>query len=469
MTNLTEKMAEFCENIKFEKLPNEVIKRVKLLILDTVGIIIRARHDAESTESLISAVNRLDLNNGNCHVFSDKNSYVPSAAALINGTLAHSLDFDDTHAEASLHSSAPILAAAFAAAQMKNCSGQELIAACVLGYEIQIRLGLAGGASDHYKRGFHPTATCGVFGATAAAGYIIGLSKQQFISAFGIALSQSSGSMQFLNDGSWTKRSHVGQAAQNGLSCAILASEGFKGPIEAFEGKWGYLNSFVSGGDASKALTGLGKKFETLNLGVKPYPSCRYSHAAMGALAEVRSKHQITHEEVKSVEVGLPHTGWRIIGETDDVKRRPVGAVDGQFSMPFCGAVVLRQGTMGWDDYAKHLNDASTLELAGKFTTVTDAWAESEYPANMAGIVRVKTERGNFEEKVSVPKGEPSNFMTSIEAREKFDDLVSPYLQKNQLDELVDVLLTLDKENSIIAMLDLTRSQDSTLRMAGED
>ena len=273
MTNLTEKMAEFCENIKFEKLPNEVIKRVKLLILDTLGIIIRARHDAESTESLISAVNRLDLNNGNCHVFSDKNSYVPSAAALINGTLAHSLDFDDTHAEASLHSSAPILAAAFAAAQMKNCSGQELIAACVLGYEIQIRLGLAGGASDHYKRGFHPTATCGVFGATAAAGYIIGLSKQQFISAFGIALSQSSGSMQFLNDGSWTKRSHVGQAAQNGLSCAILASEGFKGPIEAFEGKWGYLNSFVSGGDASKALTGLGKKFETLNLGVKPYPS----------------------------------------------------------------------------------------------------------------------------------------------------------------------------------------------------
>ena len=124
---------------------------------------------------------------------------------------------------------------------------------------------------------------------------------------------------------------------------------------------------------------------------------------------------------------------------------------------------------MGWDDYAKHLNDASTLELAGKFTTVTDAWAESEYPANMAGIVRVKTERGNFEEKVSVPKGEPSNFMTSIEAREKFDDLVSPYLQKNQLDELVDVLLTLDKEKSIIAMLDLTRSQDSTLRMAGED
>ena len=165
----------------------------------------------------------------------------------------------------------------------------------------------------------------------------------------------------------------------------------------------------------------------------------------------------------------MPHTGWRIIGETDDVKRRPVGAVDGQFSMPFCGAVVLRQGTMGWDDYAKHLNDSSTLELAGKFTTVTDPWAESEYPSNMAGIVRVKTERGEFEEKVSVPKGEPSNFMTSTEARDKFDDLVSPYLERKQLDQLVDVLLKLDEEESIVAMLDLTRSQESGLRMAGED
>ena len=281
MEKLTEKLAEFCENIKFEKLPKDVVERTKLLILDTVGIIIRARHDAESTESLIKAIQTLDLDNGNCKVFSDKNNYAPSAAALINGTLAHSLDFDDTHAEASLHSSAPILSAALSAAQMKNCSGQQLITACVIGYEIQIRLGLAGGASKHYNRGFHPTATCGIFGAVAATGHILGLNKNQFISAFGIALSQSSGSMEFLNDGSWTKRSHVGQAAQNGLKCAVLALEGFKGPQQAFEGKWGYLNSFVSGGDSKKALNALGENFETLNLGVKPYPSCRYSHAAI--------------------------------------------------------------------------------------------------------------------------------------------------------------------------------------------
>ena len=248
MEKLTETLAEFSDNINFNDLPQSVIERTKLLILDTVGIIIRARNDAESTQSLISAVKTLDLDNGKCNVFSDKTGYAPSAAALINGTLAHSLDFDDTHAEASLHSSAPILSSALAAAQMKNCSGQQLLTACVLGYEVQIRLGLAGGAAAHYNRGFHPTATCGVFGAAAAAGHILKLDKNQFISAFGIALSQASGSMEFLTDGSWTKRSHVGQAAQNGLNCAVLALEGFKGPKKAFEGKWGYINSFVSGG-----------------------------------------------------------------------------------------------------------------------------------------------------------------------------------------------------------------------------
>ena len=264
MENMTEKFAEFCEELKYEDLPPEVIKRTKLLILDTVGIIIRARHDAESTSSLVSAIDKLEMGNGSCQVFSDKKTYTPSAAALLNGTLAHSLDFDDTHAEASLHSSAPILSAALAAAQMNKSSGQELITACVVGYETQIRLGLAGGSSAHYKKGFHPTATCGVFGAVAAAGHLMGLTKDQFISAFGIALSQLAGSMQFLTDGAWTKRSHVGQAAQNGLSCAIMAGEGFKGPSQAFEGQWGYFHSYASGGDFKKALDGLGKKFETL-------------------------------------------------------------------------------------------------------------------------------------------------------------------------------------------------------------
>ena len=456
MINLTEKMAEFCKDIKFEKLPNQVVKRTKLLILDTVGIIIRARHDAESTKSLISAVNKLDLNNGKCQVFSDTNRYVPSAAALINGTLAHSLDFDDTHAEASLHSSAPILAAAFAAAQMKNCSGQELITACVLGYEIQIRLGLAGGSSAHYQRGFHPTATCGVFGAAAAAGYIVGLNKEQFISAFGIALSQSSGSMQFLNDGSWTKRSHVGQAAQNGLNSAILAGEGFKGPKEAFEGKWGYLNSFVSGGDLSKALEGLGEKYETLNLGVKPYPSCRYSHAAIDGLLALKKEVNFNVDELEDVDIGLSETALNIIGYPIEEKQNPENVVDGQFSMPFCAALVLKNGSFTWDDYKLNLKNDDILNLCKRVNVSPNKQAEECCPKYMSANVKIKVSGKVYEKFIKIPKGDPENFMTDQEFEDKFDGLTNPYLSEGKLDELKNFMLRIDNANSIESIFELS-------------
>ena len=456
MINLTEKIAEFCKDIKFEKLPNQVVKRAKLLILDTVGIIIRARHDAESTKSLISAVNKLDLNNGKCQVFSDTNRYVPSAAALINGTLAHSLDFDDTHAEASLHSSAPILAAAFAAAQMKNCSGQELITACVLGYEIQIRLGLAGGSSAHYQRGFHPTATCGVFGAAAAAGHIVGLNKEQFISAFGIALSQSSGSMQFLNDGSWTKRSHVGQAAQNGLNSAILAGEGFKGPKEAFEGKWGYLNSFVSGGDLSKALEGLGEKYETLNLGVKPYPSCRYSHAAIDGLLALKKEVNFNVDELEGVDIGLSETALNIIGYPIEEKQNPENVVDGQFSMPFCAALVLKNGSFTWDDYKLNLKNDDILNLCKRVNVSPNKQAEECCPKYMSANVKIKVSGKVYEKFIKIPKGDPENFMTDQEFEDKFDGLTNPYLSEGKLDELKNFMLRIDNANSIESIFELS-------------
>ena len=465
----TTKLAEFAANISYDALPPEVAERVKFLVMDTVGISVRAMHDSESTPALIAACDAMGYAGGDSKVIGSSETYTAPGAAMINGTLAHSLDFDDTHASGSIHSSAPIVPAALAAAEMVGADGKTLIAAIVAGYEVQIRLSLALNPTEHYQRGYHPSATCGVFGAAAAAGRIFGMDAAGIESALGIAECQSSGSMRFLADGAWTKRFQVGYAGHNGLVAACLAREGFVGPTGSIEGKDGFLQSYAPNPDNARAAANLGTVWETMNIGVKPYPSCRYSHAAMGAIATARTENQITVKEVQAVEVGLPHTGWRIIGENDEFKRAPTGAVDGQFSMPFCGAVVLRQGTMGWDDYAKHLNDNETMALAAKFSTVTDPWAEAEYPANMSGIVRIKTERGTFEEKVVVPKGEPTNFMTAGEARSKFDDLVSPYLKPEQRDALSDALLSLDGAASVGEMLSLTRSEPSALRMVGED
>ena len=457
MENMTEKFAEFCEQLKYEDLSPEVIKRTKLLILDTVGIIIRARHDAESTSSLVSAIEKLEMSNGSCQVFSDKKTYSPSAAALLNGTLAHSLDFDDTHAEASLHSSAPILSAALAAAQMNKSSGQELITACVVGYEVQIRLGLAGGSSAHYKKGFHPSATCGIFGAAAAAGFLMGLTKEQYISAFGIALSQSAGSMQFLTDGAWTKRSHVGQAAQNGLSCAIMAGEGFKGPSKAFEGQWGYLHSYASGGNIKKAIDGLGEKFETLNLGVKPYPSCRYSHAAIDGLIELKKELNFSSEDLDDVDIGLSETALNIIGYPLNDKQNPKSIVDGQFSMPFCAAVTVKSGGLQWDDYKNHLNNSDTLSLCNKIKVSPDKDAEECCPEYMSAKVKVVVKGKKHEKFVKIPKGEPENFMDDAEFISKFQGLTEPYLSKQRVDQLTDLMLKMDKANNVNSIFEYSQ------------
>ena len=457
MENMTEKFANFCEELRYEDLPHDVIKRTKLLILDTVGIIIRARHDAESTSSLVSAIERLEMSNGSCQVFSDNKSYSPSAAALLNGTLAHSLDFDDTHAEASLHSSAPILAAALAAAEMNKSSGQQLITACVVGYEIQIRLGLAGGSSAHYKKGFHPSATCGIFGAAAAAGYLMGLNKDQYISAFGIALSQSAGSMQFLTDGAWTKRSHVGQAAQNGLSCAIMAAEGFKGPSKAFEGQWGYFHSYASGGDMEKAIDGLGKKFETLNLGVKPYPSCRYSHAAIDGIIELKNELGFSTSELDDIDIGLSETALNIIGYPLSDKQNPKSVVDGQFSMPFCAAVTVKSGGLKWDDYKNHLNDSDTLFLCNKIKVSPDKDAEECCPEYMSAKVKVVVKGKKYEKFVKIPKGEPENFMEDSEFISKFRSLTEPYLSNEKIDQLTGSMLKLDQSNNINSIFEFSQ------------
>ena len=461
MTDITRQLATFAADLAYDDLPIEVVERTKRLILDLTGVMVRARHDAESTASLIAAVKRLGMADGPCSVFGDDAGYAPPAAALINGTLAHSLDFDDTHAAGSLHSSAPIVPAALAAAEMVGASGKDLIVACVAGYEVQIRLSLALGPSDHYDRGFHPTATCGIFGAAAAAGKLLGMDTAGIESAFGIALSQAAGSMQFLVDGAWTKRSHVGQAASNGLICATMAAEGFRGPGQAFEGRAGFLAAYAPNPVPEKAVAGLGDFWETLRLAVKPYPSCRYSHAAMDGLVALKAEHGFDIDDINSIEIGLPETGWKIIGEREALKHNPENVVDGQFSMPFCAAVVLREGRMGWDDYAKHIADPDTLGLCRRVHTVVDARAEAEFPDNLSGVVRVETKTASYEAFVAVPKGEPGNFLSDAEFREKFDGLAAPYLSEAGAERLAGTLLALETVNNVQALTALGRSAEA--------
>jgi 2-methylcitrate dehydratase PrpD len=467
MTEITRTLSDFAAGLRHESLPPEVSARARLLLLDLLGIALRARHDAESTPALIRAAGPLGLTGGSSTVLGDGAGYTPPGAALINGALAHSLDFDDTHAAGSIHPSAPIVPAALAAAEMTGAGGKDLIAAIVAGYEIQIRLSLALGPTDHYARGFHPTATCGVFGAAAAAGRIFGLDASGIANAFGIALSQAAGSMQFLVEGAWTKRSHVGQAAMNGLIAATLAREGFRGAVAPFEGKAGFFHAYAPDPVPEKAVAGLGETWETMEIAVKPYPSCRYSHAPIDALLRLRAANDISPEEIESVRIGVPRTGWNIVGDPEEAKQNPKSVVDGQFSMPFCAAVALRAGGLGWDDYANHLGDAETLALCKLVHTEVDEAAEAEFPANLAGGARITTARGVFEDFVAAPLGEPENFVSLEQLRAKFDGLAGPYLPPGRVDELATALLAIDDADDVGAVLRLSRPAGPVAALAG--
>jgi 2-methylcitrate dehydratase PrpD len=464
VTPITRQLAEFVGRTAYDGLPAEVRERAKALVLDLVGISVRARHDAESTPPMIAAAARLGLANGACTVIGDATGYAPAGAAMLNGTLAHSLDFDDTHGAASLHPSAPIVPAAFAAAEMAAADGKSVIAAIVAGYEVQIRLSLALDPKAHYDRGFHPTATCGAFGAAAAAGRLLGLDHEGYLNAFGIVLSMSAGSMQFLVNGAWTKRSHVGHAAMCGLTAAALAREGYVGAAEPLEGKWGFLHAYAPAADPAKAVDGLGRRWETMNIGVKPYPSCRYSHAPLDGLLQLIRANGIKPDEVEEISVGVPEPGWKIIGDPEPAKQAPKSVVDGQFSMAFCAAVALRTGSLVWDDYARHLGDPATLALCRKVRTSIDRAIPADTPLEMSGSVRISTGRGAFETSVRVPKGEPSNFLSPAELRAKFDGLAGPYLSARRLDELAGAVLALDQAKDIGAVLRLSRPEQASGR-----
>ena len=470
MIAVTRKLSEFTAGLRFDTLPDEVVKRTSLLVMDHVGIALRARHAAALNDAMSTALSKLGLGAGVASVIGDDKGYAPPAAAFYNGNLAHSLDFDDTHARGSIHPSAPIVPAAFAAAETAGANGRDIIAGIVAGYEVQIRLSIALKPSDHYLRGFHPTATCGVFGAAAAAARVFGLTPDQIADAFGLCGSQAAGSMQFLLDGAWNKPFHTGYAAMGGLIAASFAAEGFRGAGEALEGKAGFLHAYAPDADPEAAVAELGEKFETLDIAVKPYPSCRYGHAAMDALIDLRAANDLDFNEIESVEVGLPRAGWNLIGDPESDKQNPKNYVDGQFSMPFVAAVALRDGKMGWDSYAPHLNDDATLALCKRIRSVVDASVQAEFPARMGGLVRVHTGRGSFEKMVLSAKGEPDNFLSAKEMRAKFDDLTSPYLGQMQRDDLAAALLQLDACTDLPALLARTRqTKDAHLRVAGSD
>jgi 2-methylcitrate dehydratase PrpD len=441
-------LAAYAADMRLDALPPEVVTRARFLVLDLVGNIVRARHDAESTPALLSAVKALGLDHGDCFVFGDTKRYSPTGAALVNGVLAHSLDFDDTHAAGTLHPGAPVIPAAIAAGEMCGASGATVLAGIVAGYEVMCRTAVALPAGDHYQRGYHPSATCGVFGAAAAAARVFGLDAAGVESALGIALSQSAGSLQFLVNGAWTKRFQVGWAGMAGLAAATLAREGFKGATEALDGRHGFLSTYAPNPNPARAVQDLGTVYELMATAVKPYPSCRYGHAGIDAMLALQDEHKFNPAEIEKITYGTSHAGMLLVGAPAEKKANPQNVVDGQFSGPFVLLSALTTGKMNWDSYGG-LQDPAIRSLLPKVICEQDPEIEAEFPTNMSGKVTVQAGGKTYTKTVVVPKGEPSNFLTENELRAKFAGLTEAVLGSAGSAALADAVLKIDTANTV--------------------
>ncbi|MDP2222752.1 MAG: MmgE/PrpD family protein [Hydrogenophaga sp.] len=449
MTAVTQPLARFAADLRFEDLPPEVVERTQLLFMDLSGIIIRSQ-SLDSTLVLKETLRDLGLDHGTLQVQGSAERWLPQAAALLAGAAAHSLDFDDTHAPAQLHPGAPIIPAALAAAQMVGASTRDLIVGIVAGYEVMIRVALGLPVLKHGERGFHPSATVGVFGATAAAGNLFKLSTEQMEHAFGTALSESAGTGQFVVNGAWTKRFHVGNAAAGGVLAASLARRGYTGATQAFEGKEGFFNVYSPAPQPDKAVEGLGTVWEILRSGLKPYPCCRGIHAPLDAVMNLHARYPIDIAQIESVRVGLARRSVYVVGEPQARRRNPHNVVDCQFSTHLCLSIALKHRHMGWDDYEPALADPEIRALMQRIDVYEDAECERNFPTAFSGVVEIRTRDGQtWREFVYAPRGEPETMLSAAELRAKFSLLVRDTLGAGGETALFNAIQAMDQPNAV--------------------
>jgi 2-methylcitrate dehydratase PrpD len=443
MNEITRALARHATELSYDDLPAEVVEKTGQHVLDLIAIMCRAAADADSSPSVRTAVLSL-AGSGQASVVGHRESLGPAHAALLNGTYAHSLDFDDTHREGSIHPGAAVIPAVIAAGeQAGGVDGKTAIAAIVAGYDVTCKLAMAIDPKSHYDRGFHPTGTCGAFGAAAAVCRVLGLSAEECESALGVIGSRAAASLQFFDNGAWNKRFHPGFAAHDAIFAAELARNGFVGAAHPLEGPHGFFHGYSDAAVPERAVQDLGKRFEILHTAIKPYPACRYAHAPLDAIIEIVTANDLSPDDVRRVRVGLSDAGFDLIANPLERKRSVANVVDGQFSMPFLAAVAVVRRRMVWSDYDL-VGDRGVDALMQRVDAVRDAEANRVYPGRWLATVEVETNRGTFSDSRWEARGEPENPLGWDDLQEKFDDLAAT-VPPEQRYALADTLRRLDE------------------------
>jgi 2-methylcitrate dehydratase PrpD len=439
----TQQLAAFCAGLRWPAIPSDARERTKELVLDHVGVAIRGSA-TESARAIRRYVARTSPGGRSSQLGVDARA-TASWAALANGVAAHSIEMDDVTTESSLHPGVAVIPAALALAEERGASATSFLEAVVTGYEVTMRVGNALGGANAYGRGFHPTGVAGTFGAAAAAARVLGLGAEGITRAMGIAGTMASGSLEYLADGSWTKRLNAGWAAHAGVVAAELAAEGFTGPASAIEGRHGALRSFTDDANPERLLADLGSPLLVMRVSIKPYGCCRYNHGLIDAVLRLR-RDGLTPESVASMTLHVLSAGAALVADPIERKRDPRNVVDAQFSAPYAAAVALVRGGAGLREFdAATMADPTVRSLLTRIDCVRDAELDARYPQIWPAAVTVRLRDGRtVEARVTHALGEPENPVPRAALVDRFVELASHALDEPAARARAASLLSLD-------------------------
>ncbi|MEQ8196122.1 MAG: MmgE/PrpD family protein [Rhodospirillales bacterium] len=429
----TSDFAAYLAGLSYEDLPTALIDKAKAHILDTLGVAL----GGSLTDHVRQAAAVIESLGGKPECTAIGQSFRTNAleAAFLGGTCAHSIEFDDTGQFA--HTGAGVIPPAVSFGEARRVNGRTLILAVIAGYEATARVSSAAGLK-HRGKGYHPTGTCGVFGATAAGAKILGLNADKLERAFGTAASHASAVTQYRCDGGPTKHIHPGIAARAGLLSALLSEADFAGTTDVIEGQYGFLAVLADGGEPAKLTENLGSDYGLTSSDLRPYPCCRQIHAPADLVLDMVHKHGVTPAAIDTVDLYLPaysvNQGWLIDSAPPSSKLNAI------LSLPYSLAVAFFDKELTLRQFEENrVTDSRVHTLARKLAVHEDPELTKVFPIHRGARLEVALKDGTRHVLgIDDPRGSIQNPLPFEDVIAKFRDLAGSVLEKSALDTVQD-------------------------------
>lgn len=436
----TKELISFLYGCQLQDIPLEVQIKAKLCLLDAVGAAIAGPSTMEPVRIVYDLAKKLGP--GPVTLLGDGAQVQVLAGAMANGVSAMALDLGDVHRDAFFHASAGIIPAILATSEeVGSVSGKDILLATALGIETGIRIALSVNP-ELRLRGLDTTSQCGIFGAAAGSLKILGADMEQFLNGLALAGTQSSGDIQYIVDGDWSKCLHPGKGSSDGVLAAYLAHKGYVGPHNILEGRYGFPMSAAGVFHSEQITKGLGRDWRVLEMGMKIHAACRFSNAAIDAALEIKSSHDIDAKDIRAVRVRMGSLGVDQLGN-----KKIQSFYDGQMSAPFLVSVALQKGRANFRDVLEGISDERVKALLQRVDMKVD---EEIGETSRDTIVEIDLENEKIlTVRKNIPRGEPELPLEQKEIESKFLELVDTFMPEKDARALLDKILNLERLGAI--------------------